>query len=388
MKILLSSNAFYAPTGYGVQAKGIINKVLLPLGHEVVHHAWYGLEGGIIKAGDVKIYPKLHHPYGNDSDVVARSENVDLCITLQDVWVLDADFAQRLPCPWLGHFPIDGDPIPPKIDAQARQMAYPVVYSHHASQLMNEAGIKHAYMQQGIDTDVYSYGDRMAARQELEWPLDKTIITMVAANKGFPSRKSYPEALQAFKMYHDHNPNSILYLHTEKYPRGSGLNLIDVMRLVGLTDNEVKFVNQADYLIGMPEEYLAQVYRASDLLLAPSMGEGFGLPIAEAQSCGCPVITTDVTSMSELTINGTSCRPLQRTYSPLGHWQYTADVDEIYHAMWAWFEQDENTLREKSIDGSEYFKKYYSWDYVRDAFWYPLLDKIETDLGIKEAVTA
>ena len=358
------------------------------MGHDVIHHAWYGLEGAIIKSGPVKIYPKLHHAYGDDSDVVARSEKVDVCITLQDVWVLSDTFAERLPCPWIGHFPIDGDPIPPGIKDQAKRMAYPVVYSRHAADLMKEAGIKHTYIQQGIDTDVFSYGDKMQARVELEWPADKTIVTMVAANKGFPNRKSYPEALQAFKMYHDYNPNSVLYLHTEKFPRGKGLNLLNVMELVGLTENEVKFVNQIDYLIGIPEEYLAQIYRASDLLLAPSMGEGFGLPIAEAQACGCPVLTTAVTSMPELTVNGVSVPPLQRTYTPLGHWQYTADVDAIYQAMLDWFDRSDEERLNDALDGATYFDTYYSWDYVREHYWGPFLNKVEADLGIKEAVTA
>ena len=34
------------------------------------------------------------------------------------------------------------------------------------------------------------------------------------------------------------------------------------------------------------------------------MGEGFGVPIIEAQACGTPVITGDWTAMSEITRTG------------------------------------------------------------------------------------
>ena len=32
----------------------------------------------------------------------------------------------------------------------------------------------------------------------------------------------------------------------------------------------------------------------------PSLAEGFGWPIAEAQACGCPVLTTDAAPMNEV----------------------------------------------------------------------------------------
>jgi glycosyltransferase involved in cell wall biosynthesis len=45
---------------------------------------------------------------------------------------------------------------------------------------------------------------------------------------------------------------------------------------------------------------LIQLYNAADLLLAPSLYEGFGLTILEAMSCGTPVITSNVSSMPEV----------------------------------------------------------------------------------------
>lgn len=384
MKVVLSSNAMFAGTGYGVQAKGIINHVLLPLGHEVVHHAWYGLEGAIIQAGPVKIYPKIRHAYGDDSDIVARSENADLLITLQDVWVLSEDFASRLPCPWLGHFPIDGDPVPPPVLTRARQMAYPVVYTRHASRLLDEAGLPHTFVRHGIDTDMYCPGDKREAREVMELPQDAFIVSMVAANKGYPSRKSFPEAIQAFARFYGRHRDAILYLHTERHSRGSGLNLEDVLRAAGLPETAYKFVNQVDYLLGIPEEYLAQVYRGSDVLLSPSMGEGFGLPIAEAQACGCPVITTAVTSMPEITINGIAVDPLQNWYSPLGHWQYVADITAVSEAIGDIYGWSADTARRKA--GVEFFQQAHSWDVVREQCWRPLLERIAADLGKETAV--
>jgi glycosyltransferase involved in cell wall biosynthesis len=45
---------------------------------------------------------------------------------------------------------------------------------------------------------------------------------------------------------------------------------------------------------------LAQYYHGARCLLYPSIYEGFGLPILEAMSCGCPVITSDSFACAEV----------------------------------------------------------------------------------------
>jgi hypothetical protein len=49
---------------------------------------------------------------------------------------------------------------------------------------------------------------------------------------------------------------------------------------------------------------MADLYRASDVLLAPSRGEGFGIPVIEAQACGRPVIVSDFSAQPELVGDG------------------------------------------------------------------------------------
>ena len=57
--------------------------------------------------------------------------------------------------------------------------------------------------------------------------------------------------------------------------------------------------------LGKPDRYsLIQFYNAADVLLAPSLYEGFGLTILEAMACGTPVITSNVSSLPEVAGNG------------------------------------------------------------------------------------
>jgi glycosyltransferase involved in cell wall biosynthesis len=57
---------------------------------------------------------------------------------------------------------------------------------------------------------------------------------------------------------------------------------------------DVLFVGQ------VPQEDTVFFYRAADALVYPSFDETFGLPILEAMACGCPVVTSDASSMPEI----------------------------------------------------------------------------------------
>ncbi|WP_338425939.1 glycosyltransferase family 4 protein [Sphingopyxis kveilinensis] len=46
---------------------------------------------------------------------------------------------------------------------------------------------------------------------------------------------------------------------------------------------------------------LVQLYSAAAALLHPSFCEGFGNPLAEAMACGCPVVTSNLSAMPEVT---------------------------------------------------------------------------------------
>jgi glycosyltransferase involved in cell wall biosynthesis len=51
-------------------------------------------------------------------------------------------------------------------------------------------------------------------------------------------------------------------------------------------------------------QHLIRAYNFCDIFLFPSRLEGFGLSVAEAMSCGKPVVTTDCSSLPELVVDG------------------------------------------------------------------------------------
>jgi glycosyltransferase involved in cell wall biosynthesis len=56
---------------------------------------------------------------------------------------------------------------------------------------------------------------------------------------------------------------------------------------------------QVIFLSGVEDSELAVFYQLAEIMIYPSLFEGFGLPVAEAQASGCPVITSDASSLPE-----------------------------------------------------------------------------------------
>lgn len=58
--------------------------------------------------------------------------------------------------------------------------------------------------------------------------------------------------------------------------------------------------NHIHFLSNVSDEDLAFLYSGATATFTPSSFEGFGLPLIEAMACGCPVITADNSSLSEI----------------------------------------------------------------------------------------
>jgi glycosyltransferase involved in cell wall biosynthesis len=95
---------------------------------------------------------------------------------------------------------------------------------------------------------------------------------------------------------------------------------------------------------------LAALYRGARALVFPSLYEGFGLPIIEAMACATPVITSRVTSMSEVAGEGNAL-----LVDPL-------DVAELAAAMDRVCEDD--TLREELAARGFQRARAFHWDAV------------------------
>jgi glycosyltransferase involved in cell wall biosynthesis len=93
-------------------------------------------------------------------------------------------------------------------------------------------------------------------------------------------------------------------------PRGSDLALVIVSN--GVTPALIKLIGECGLqgrvriLSDVEPEDLRALYSSAEALLFPSLYEGFGWPIIEAQACGCPVFTSNRPPMTEVGGDGAS----------------------------------------------------------------------------------
>ena len=154
-------------------------------------------------------------------------------------------------------------------------------------------------------------------------------------NKGMPSRKNFPAMLQAFANFKRKHTDAVYFIHTQEGTGQDGLggvNIPETCMLFGLQyGKDVILPSPYNMYLGLNDEMMANVYSAMDVHLMASTGEGFGIPIIEAQACGVPVIVGGWTSMPELVHSGhiIDKSEAERTWTGIASYQYVATVKSI-----------------------------------------------------------
>lgn len=160
-----------------------------------------------------------------------------------------------------------------------------------------------------------------AFRHQLEVPLDMFCLLNVGSNH---PRKNIITILHAINILKQQKLPIQLWKVSDNFS-DEDLQYIAANNL----EDSIKYLGYLD------KSTLVQAYNAANVLIAPSLHEGFGITLLEAMACGTPVITSNVSAMPEVVdaagvlVNPNSAQDIANAVSKLhGNADYCQQLSE------------------------------------------------------------
>jgi glycosyltransferase involved in cell wall biosynthesis len=258
---------------------------------EILDHPWY-------RSADIVQCHNLHGSYFRLSTLAKIAQSKKVFWTLHDMWAIT------------GNCVYSDDPRVWRegISTKTRIMEYPPMLANRSLALWRE---KQAIYRQsphlhlvtpsrwlagrvresilgdkaltvipnGIDTTIFTPGNKITLRHKLNLPLDKKIVVFVAQGGDHDPRKGWEYIARLTQTHPD-----TLFLCIG----GTRANVVGNIRYVA---------NLID------PRALADYYRAADVFLFTSLAENFPLVVLEAMACGLPIVSFDVGGVSEQVVH-------------------------------------------------------------------------------------
>ncbi len=346
--VMIYSNSPKAPSGYGRQVAQLVEKMKRH-GMNVAVSCNYGQQGEFgeyeTPHGNVKLYPQSYTGYSQDmiapnfSHFTKGSKRPKMLMTLFDVWVLN-DYPQLDQLEIHSWTPADHTFLAQGVlNWVKKDNVNPIAMSPDGKVQMQQVGIDAPYIPHTVDQTIYKPGQKIdgkSGREFLQVDEDAYVFGMVSANKGNKHihRKAFAEAILAFGLHVRDNPKSILYLHTEWSAVLGGFDLNRLLKICGVPSENVRFPDNLRLRYGFSDEEMAALYDGIDCLLAPSYGEGFMVPLIEAASVGCQIITVNYTAPKDLVSEDAVKIDGQPFWDEiLGTWFMIPSVNQMKEAM-------------------------------------------------------
>jgi len=399
VKFMIHGNSV-GNTGYGVQVRHLAT-LLSDAGHDVAISSTYGHQGNITKwkapnGVEMPMYPAGYLTNGPDV-ICAHAQHffggdptAGWLIMMVDVW----PFVEH---PMLKDFqviawvPVDHLPCPPDVlRFFANSGAIPVPMAKFGERMLIHGGLDPHHIPLSVDTSVFKPtftvnidGEDVPARKVFGIPDDAFCVGLVGMNKDPGDRKNFDVAFRAFGRFHMEHPDAVLFVHSD--PRGmagSALNLHEMAAHAAVPEHALIFTDEYAYRIGLPPAMMAGLYTCFDVLLAPSKGEGFCVPMIEAQACGVPVIASDFSAQSELIGPGWRVNGQLEWDQPMHASYITPFTSEIAQCLMEAYDADLEELGKQAIE----FASRYDTMRVWEEFWVPFLAQLEPPPPVEREV--
>jgi glycosyltransferase involved in cell wall biosynthesis len=388
---ILGGNSAYSKIGLE-----LCNR-LAHAGHKVAHiPTGFANHMGIQSLDNgVRIYESGNTPFSEDVvEEHYRHFKADMLITLKETWCFD--YLDQMPINFVPHCIIDHEPLSPAITYRLGTTYRNIAITRFGQRMLKNAGFSSTYIPHGMDCNIFKPIPEHKKECRKLWFLDEDsfVIGIIAMNR---ARKQIPRMLRAFKRFKELNPTvkTQLILWTNVRPptqpqdtpmgvSDAGVDLLPEMRELGIIP-DIVFPDARLIRHGIPdwsgEDYksgwdMSKLYGAMNVLLNCTGGEGFSLPLVEAQSCGVPVICTDYAGGPEQVGAGLTVPYYDYDIlNTLGTRYALPDIDKMAEALTKIYNAD----REKLAKKARTFALRYDWNVIME-YWKSFLTECEPEL--------
>lgn len=217
-----------------------------------------------------------------------------------DAWIVALDIPIQLrllsqtnnggDIPWIGIFPVEGDPLCVTWATRLWGMAERLVISRFGTHEAQKAGLPASHLQVGVDCEFWkppAPEERQQLREILDFE-DKFVVLTVADNQ---ERKNLSAGFEIMgRVVQDLDALWCLVTRPES---PVGWELRDLAADYGLDERYLEWKR------GIPDTELRDLFAVADAFLLPSKAEGLGMPVLEAMAMGVPVVATDCCAIRE-----------------------------------------------------------------------------------------
>lgn len=382
MKIFWIGDAPTVDTGFGVVSKNILTR-LSARGYEIAVQ-------GINETGDnprqaakfpFPIYPGdkggPEQLYGfNKVWANVHRERPDIVFLMNDPWLIKNYMDIKPPevgryAKTVAYYPTDAPPIRQSWLDILNNLDAQVCYSKFAEGVVttsNKGRPENLYqIYHGVDTNTYYPMDQRVARARLGLDPNLFIFGMVARNQ---PRKRFDLLAMAFAKFVKDKPDNVkLYFHTAM--QDVGYNIIDLIKQLDL---EGRLIVTPDItpVKGVTDEELNNIYNSFDVNVLISLGDGFGLPVAESMAVGCPQIVSGHSCLKELVEDhgGLIVKNSAWMMNPSGMntWGGVSDVDDLVEKLEFMYKNHEKRIKMGEEAYRFITQPQFTWDYATDRF--------------------
>ncbi|TDB39559.1 MAG: glycosyltransferase [Actinobacteria bacterium] len=256
---------------------------------------------------EVLHFHNLHGSYFDIRRLPQLTARVPSVLTLHDAWLMTGHCAHPFECerwltgcetcPYLDRYvPLMADAAADNFSVKRVALGASSIAFASPSRWLLDMAEKSGVLQtaldarvipNGIDTDIFSPGDRNVARAKLGIAPDATVLLSVGKDIATNPYKGFETLVEACERLAGRGSDAkLIAIGSDAPPRRFG----------GMEVRFAPFISDS--------AALATYYRAADVYVHPAQAEVLGLTIIEAMACGLPVAASDVGGIPEVIEHG------------------------------------------------------------------------------------